>query len=170
MKAPFQTTPVAKNRNGISKLGKSTIEWFIRRNSGKHLFTDKIDKPIKLANDLEVMLVQAGLHHGKIERPGMPFCPSVHLKQLRHRRRHENSQDARKTLNLRIGEVCRCELRSSKSRQLAPYLSNSFMWKTHRASLPRPLGQQCTYTNDEFAPMLEAFSVGRHRTWCFQCA
>ena len=100
----------------------------------------------------------------------MPFCPSVHLKQLRHRRRHENSQDARKTLNLRIREVCRCELRSSKSRQLAPYLSNSFMWKTLRTSVPRPSGQQCMHTNDEFAPMLEKFRVGCHRTWCLHCA
>ena len=112
-------------------------------------------------HELEVMLTQAGIHHGKIERPGMPFRPSLHLKQLRHRRRNVYSQDIRKTLSLRIRKVYRCELRSLKFKQLALYVGNCPMWKTLRTHLLRPSGQQCTQqpTNDEFTSMLEGLFV-----------
>ena len=76
-------------------------------------------------HELEVMLTQAGIQHGKIERPGMPFRPSLHLRQLRHRRRASNSQEARKNLSLRIRKVHRCELRSWKSIQLGLCLGNA---------------------------------------------
>ena len=113
-------------------------------------------------HELEVVLTQAGIQHGKIERPGMPFRPSMHLRQLRHRRRTSNSQDARKNLSLRIRKVYRCELRSWKFRQLGLYLGNASMWKTLRTQLPKPSGQQCTQqpTSEEFASMLEGLFVG----------
>ena len=113
-------------------------------------------------HELEVVLTQAGIQHGKIDRPGMPFRPSMHLRQLRHRRRTSNSQEARKNLSLRIRKVYRCELRSWKSRQLGLYLGNASMWKTLRTQLPKPSGQQCTQqpTSEEFASMLEGLFVG----------
>ena len=129
-------------------------------------FQENIRSQIRSPNPLDFheleMMTQAGIHHGKIERPGMTFRPSLHLKQLRHRRRNAYSQDIRKTLSLRIRKVYRCELRSWKSKQLALYLGNCSMWKTLRTHLLRPSGQQCTQqpTNDEFASMLEGLFVG----------
>ena len=106
-------------------------------------------------------MAQTGIQHGKIERPGMPFRPSMHLRQLRHclflklPRGSEN-------LSLGIRKVYRCELRSWKARQLGLYLGNASMWKTLRAQLPKPSGQQCTQqpTSEEFASMLEGWFVG----------
>ena len=130
-------------------------------------FQEKIRSLIRSSNpstfhDLEVMLTQAGIQHGKIERPAMPFRPSLHLRQLRHRRRTSDSQEARKNLSLRIRKVYRCELRSWKSIQLGLYLGNASMWKTLRTQLPKPSGQQCTQqpTSEEFASMLEGLFVG----------
>ena len=61
--------------------------------SRQHPFTDQI-VTLSTFHALEVVLAQAGIQHGKIERPGMPFRRFMHLKQLRHRRKKSNSQKA----------------------------------------------------------------------------
>ena len=114
------------------------------------------------ANDLENILVTAGMKHGTSRRQRIAFTPSEHLQHLRVLRRQAVEQHLRKTLSLQIRQIHRQELRQWKSNQLNAFLSNPNRWKNLRDYLPRPSGRHSvTYPHlDDFASMLEALFVG----------
>ena len=93
------------------------------------------------ANDLENMLVTAGVKHGTSRRQRIAFTPSEHLQNLRVLRRQAVEQHLRKTLSLQIRQIHRQELRQWKSNQLNAFLSNPNRWKNFRDYLPRHSGR-----------------------------